>query len=326
MEPQKCPMCTNLLDSDDHNCLKSVVQRLNRVESKLLEFVNLKQVKQINDSIDNIKKQLRDVILSKSDQAVSNNILDQLSNLKQDIFDYKTALGEVRSQQRYLSNVFKVDSAFNKAIVTREQMIDEQVKTPKKVHFATDTKQQELSNTTKEVKDTHSDTIIEASTSKTIQNLVSTSSDEPTSLVKHDNSGYIVISNNVKTQSHDPKDYLDVTIDYEGRTLKLKPPKAATGAQLYREVRKLLKIDKPLQLVYFTHTSIDEDTRTLWSYGLRQIPNRVAGISSFIQSGYQAKIIYHSTGDNVNGLYVPLNNEQRKLRETRRFNSTREDM
>lgn len=115
-----------------------------------------------------------------------------------------------------------------------------------------------------------------------------------------------IISNDFKTQSHPPEDKLKVSVQAGEKLLNFSPPTKATGKRLYERVRQELGLEAhaPITLALVNHVIINEDSKSLWAYGIRNYPAIVSSIPEPLAQGDRMNLIYGSKGLNVNGNYI----------------------
>lgn len=115
-------------------------------------------------------------------------------------------------------------------------------------------------------------------------------------------------SNNINTQGSAPGETVEVLIEHSSKTFAMRVPKTTTSRELRQRIRKELRIpeESKLNVLYTQHKTIEDDDKSLWSLGMRFIPNHVAIIPDQITKGDLARMAYLGKGKNVNGTYEPI--------------------
>lgn len=117
----------------------------------------------------------------------------------------------------------------------------------------------------------------------------------------------LFVSNNCKNYGAPSSDYLDIVIDTGElrRKYQTRVRRDATAADLIEAVRAKFDwpSDKKINLVYMRHFVLHEHSGSLWSIGMRHIPNHVFVAPEPIRTGDQVLFAYSGKGKNVNSPY-----------------------
>lgn len=115
-------------------------------------------------------------------------------------------------------------------------------------------------------------------------------------------------SNNMSTQGQTPGEFIKVLIEHANQTKSILVSKSTSSRELRQKIRQELNIpqNQELNVLYTQHRAIVDDDKSLWSLGMRFIPNHIAIIPDTITKGDQVKLRYISKGSNVNGNYEPF--------------------
>lgn len=89
---------------------------------------------------------------------------------------------------------------------------------------------------------------------------------------------------------------IQVVVEARGHKHPITVPKTMTSKQLLMRIRRglSLPVDYPLNVIYVQHKVIQDNDRTLWSLGMRFMPNHVAMIPDHIGKGDQINMQYVS--------------------------------
>lgn len=114
-------------------------------------------------------------------------------------------------------------------------------------------------------------------------------------------------SNNFNTKGHEPKEFLQILVEYQGDTYDVQVQRNATTSDLRHAIRRRIGLDHKelLHLFKLEHREIPmSNTQTLWSMGFRHRPNYLFIAPERIDQGDLIRFKYDHKGPNNNGTFV----------------------
>lgn len=123
-----------------------------------------------------------------------------------------------------------------------------------------------------------------------------------------------ITTNPINHVGNEPKDQLVVNVELNGKRKTFKLDKRTTSTELRKLIKQAMNLEESdeLNLLFVTHRAIIDDDKTLWSLGMRNIPNYTTVIPENISIGDQTKLKFISKGNNVNGTYDGYFAQQRR--------------
>lgn len=343
-----CSICTSDNSDLDHNCIKSILVRLNQKDI---------QIQQLQQQVENLINKCNSLDLNytkiRSLYPAVEKISSNLADTDQAARKLQWEVGAIRVAQRALDALSRKALKLTTANLENSDSSDELESMKTEADTAMNL---ETSNATDENDEPNTKTLprrkvelIRAQSSprtistksylkvtvprtgkgmhiaqnimRTDNNPSSTQLQTPTRAKKatKQRESYMV-SNNMNTQSHQPSTTLQLVLETSDQQYDLAPPRDVTGKRLHKRVRSILDLGETeeLNLALLMHQVIEDNDRTLWSLGVRQFPTHIAILPDRITRGDQIQVEYLRKGSNVNGDYIPFIRDEARARELRR--------